>query len=291
MPLLQALSTGKHRFLCYSNMHWRSRCANAVPNVVSFSPHFIGVVALIAPALQVQLPPIMWCNVFCCQAMDAQPQRLGRPEFSPLHHCSMLTTSGTKPPWQGDKAGARVFLAEKKQAQKRDPVTPQADHTWPLRKHFHPHLRRHTSQPVIPKYICLLWWRAVTLEREMCYCEWNPFRSFLSLSGKMYSDRAMGGSMNFWNAESRFRKRWLSLFDAAAALCHEPGSPAAQLRCVRVQQFGGTPPAFGRTPGRAGWEGDVMYSCHSSRFSEQQNGTAECFFPPVWHRAWKNWRI
>ena len=260
MPFLQTLPTGKHRFLYYSNIHWWSRCTNAVPNVVSFSPHFIGVVAPIAPALQVQLLPIMWRNISCCQAMDAQPQRLWRPEFSPLHHCNMLTTSGTKPPWQRDKAGAKVFLAEKKQAPKRDPMTPQSDPSLPLRKHFHPNLRKRTSEPVIPKYICLLSWRAVTPEREMCCCEWNQFRSLLSLSGKMCSDTAMGGSINFWNAKSRVQKRWLSLSDTAAALCHVPSSPAAQLR-GRVQREGAAIPLHAACLWKDTQEGQLGRRC------------------------------
>lgn len=168
--------------------------------------------------------------------MDAQPQRLWRPEFFPLHHCNMLTTSGTKPLWQRDKAGAKVFLAERKQAPKIDPITPQSDHTLPLRKHFHSNLRRHTSETITPKYICLLWWRAVIPEREMCYCKWNLFRSLLSLSGKMCSDTAMGGSINFWNTESCAQKCWLSLLDTAAALCLCQ-QPPVQL-CGRTQREG-----------------------------------------------------
>lgn len=81
--------------------------------------------------------PTVWCNVSSCQAMDAQPQRLRRPEFSPLHHCNTLTTSGTKTLWRRDKTGAKVFLAEKQQEPKSDPMTLQSDHTLPLRKHFH----------------------------------------------------------------------------------------------------------------------------------------------------------
>lgn len=123
--------------------------------------------------------------------------------FFPLHHCNMLTTSGTKPLWQRDKAGAKVFLAEKKQALKIDPANPQSDHTFSLREHFHSNLCRHTLQkPLFPKYICLLCWRAVIPGREICYCEWNLFRSLLSLSGKVCTDTAMGGSINFRNTES-----------------------------------------------------------------------------------------
>lgn len=71
--------------------------------------------------------------------MDAQPQSLRTPEFFPLHHCNVLTASG-----------AKVFLAEKKQALKIDPMTPQSDHTLPVREHFHSNLRRHTSESIIP---------------------------------------------------------------------------------------------------------------------------------------------
>lgn len=144
----------------------------------------------------------------------------------------MLTTSGTKPLWQRDKAGAKVSLAEKKQALKIDPINPQSDHTLPLREHFHSNLCRHTSETIIPKYICLLWWRAVIPEREIRYCEWNLFRSLLSLSGKMCSDTAMGGSINFWKTERCAQECWLSLLDTAAALCLCQ-QPPAQLRRAR----------------------------------------------------------
>lgn len=202
--------------------------------------------------------------------MDAQPQRLWRPEFFLLHHCNMLTTSGTKPLWQRDKSGAKVFLAEKTQALKIGPMTPQSDHTLPLRKHFYSNQRRHTSETIILKYICLLWWRAVIPERETCYCEWDLCRSLLSLSGEMCSDRAMGGSINFWNVESCVQKCWLSLLDTAAALCLCQ-QPPAQLHAghnERVRQFCCTLPAFGKTSRRAGWEGDVMYASHSSHFPD-----------------------
>lgn len=259
-------STGTHKFLYYSNIHWWSRCTNAVPNVASFSTHFIGVVAPIAPALQVHLLPVTWCNVSSCQAMGAQPQRSWRPEFSPLHQCNGLTTSGTKPLWQRDKAEAKVFLAVKKQTLKRDSVTPQSDHSFPLRKHFQPHRHRHTSVHVIPKYVCLLWWRAVTAERETCCCDQNLFRRLLSLSGAMCSDTAMGGSVNCWNAELRVQKCWLSPLGRAAALC--PCQAAQLCSGHGLQQLGRSPPASGVTPRRAGGEGDAMCSCHSSRFPD-----------------------
>lgn len=215
--------------------------------------------------------------------MDAQPQRLWRPEFFPLHHCNMLTASGTKPPWQRDKAGAKVFLAEKKQALKIDPMTPQSDHTLPLREHFHSNLRRHTSESIIPTYSCLLWWRAVIPEREMCYCEWNLFRSLLSLSGKMCWAAAMGGSINLWNRESCAQKRWLSPPDAAAALCLCQQRPAQLRRGTRAQ--GAAIPlhaaAFGKASG--GQAGKEMWCMplipHSFQTSKMGLWRASSF----WH--------
>lgn len=194
----------------------------------------------------------------------------------------MLTTSGTKPLWQRDKAGAKVFLAEKKQALKIDAMTPQYDHTLPLREHFHSNLRRHTSEAIIPEYICLLWWRAVILEREMCYCELNPLRSLLSLSGKTCSDTAMGGSINFWNSESCAQECWLSLltWQLCCACASSPQPSWAAGHSERVQQFCCTLPPLER---RAGWEGDVMDDSHFSHFPDWQNGTVKSFFCPVWH--------
>lgn len=267
MPFfLQGLSTGKHKFLYYSNIHWWSRCNNAVPNIASFSSRSIGVVAPIAPALQVQMLPVTWCNLSFCQAMDAQPQRSWRPEFSPLHHHNRLTTSGTKLLWQRDKAEAKVFLAVKKQTLKRDSVTSQSDHSFPLRKHFQPHRLRHTSVHIIPKYICLLWCRAVTAEREACYCEWNLFRRLPSLSGTVCSDTAMGGSVNCWNAGRRVQKRWPSPLGRAAAPC--PCQAAQLCSGLGLQQLRRSPPAPGTAPGRAGGEGDAMCSCRSSRLPD-----------------------
>lgn len=188
-------------------------------------------------------------------------------DFFPLHHCNMLTTSGTKPLWQRDKAGAKVFLAEKKQALKIDPMTPHPDHTLPLGEHFHSNLHRHTSETIIPKYICLLWWRAVSPEREIRYCKWNLFRSLPSLSGKMCSDTAMGGSINFWNTESCAQKGWLSLLDTAAALCLCQ-QPPAQLRAGHSERVRQLCLPVERHPGGAGWEGDVMCASHSSHFPD-----------------------
>lgn len=69
----------------------------------------MGVKALFAPALQVLLLPIMWRNVFCCQAMGVQPQTL-RPEFffsAPLQHADNIWNK--KPVAKGQSWGQSIL--------------------------------------------------------------------------------------------------------------------------------------------------------------------------------------
>lgn len=114
MPFLQALSVENHRLLYHSTMQWWSRCTNIVP-IFLLLALLSSSQAVCTPALQVLLLPIMHWNVFSCQAMDSQPQILQSSEFffsELLQHADNICL------WQKDRAGAEVFLAEKKQCRK-----------------------------------------------------------------------------------------------------------------------------------------------------------------------------
>lgn len=165
------------------------------------------------------------------------------------------TTAARRQSW------GQTVVGWKEAGLRRHSVTAQSVHTLPFRKHSHSILHRPSSGLlIIPKYML-----AVTPEREACYCKWNLLSSFPE---QMCSEAAMGGSINFWNAGSHVGKHCLSLFQAAAALCCVPGSPAAQLRNPRAQRFRCMSPACGKTPRRVVWEGYVMDSCYSSCFPD-----------------------
>ena len=244
MSFLQALAAGRNDFLTTATFTGDPD----VPNVACFSPHFMGAAAPVAPALQVRLLPVVGCDVSCCRATDAQPQGSWRLEISPLHHCNMLTTSGTKPLWKkGQSWGQSILGWEEAGTESRSSGSTAWSHP-AFEKAFPPYPMQTRFRPIIPKYIPFLWWRAATPEMETCCRGWNLFRSLLPLSGGMCSDAAMGGSVNFRNG--RVAERAPSPLDntsdaLVSTACRPPSDrrPAGQAgertRCIPA-----IPPAF-----------------------------------------------
>lgn len=173
------------RILYHSIIHWLSRCTNAVLNVVSFSSHFIGIIAPIAPACRYSC--FQSCGIMYLVVRQWMLSFRGYEDLN-FYFCPTVTWwqhLEQNPCGKGTKLRPKYSWLRRSVHWKENPMTSVADHTLPLRSISTLTYADTLQSLLIPKCACLLWWRAGTPGREMCYCKWNLFiRSLLSLLGR-----------------------------------------------------------------------------------------------------------